>query len=388
MKKVILILVTCAFVMNINAQEKQENDSVSIVEVKASKRKMTKQERRDEWYENMRGKSDSFDQKVKKFVDKSETLINSYKDSMKMEIGIAEEKLKKQELSDAEFDSIKMKLSEKYATKINENVAQIEGDFSELLQQKINKTVRKSFYEKTEEERLRELKNQYRYVPWWNLNYYVGFSNFVDEFNLGSISDSPLRFSSSLEHTFEFKHTRRMNDFTSPFIYSFGLGVMFRDLHLGDNLEFTKNANNELSVATSPFNLDKSKMRLTYLTIPLELEYDFGKKNTKENLLDYKEVGKLRLAFGLYGGLKIGEMRKLKYDDSGNSITSKNRGDYGFNDFIFGGKLALKYNNWEVFVKKDFTDFHNSENFGNQGITFGIKLTNFISGGNWKKDKY
>ncbi len=112
------------------------------------------------------------------------------------------------------------------------------------------------------------------------------------------------------------------------------------------------------------------------MIVPFEIGHDFGKKEKMDNLLNYRHTGKNRLNFGIYAGLKVGEMRKLVDDENGRNI-NRNSSNFGFNDFIFGGEISYTRNNsWNFYIRKDFNSTLNSNVIPEQSFSVGIRLNN------------
>lgn len=323
---------------------------------------------------NAQNQNENLEKKVKEFSNEVEKIISTKKDSMKIEINKLEEEFKNGKISAEELNKKKEKISKTYSEKINTEIPKIEEKFSNLIQEKVNATVRKSFYEKSDEDRLKELQNQYQYRPWIGFSYGLGFSNFINDFDVSSINNSNLRFFNSSEVSFVAKYMDRFNDFTSPFHYSFGIGYREMNLKPNDNLMFDKDNQGNTILIPSAIDLQKSKIRVSYVTIPFEIGYDFGKKEKIDNLLDYRHTGKNRINFGVYAGLKVGEMRKLVDEENGKNI-SKDFTNFGFNDFIFGGEISYARNNsWNFYIRKDFNSTLNSNVIPTQSFSFGVKV--------------
>ena len=330
--------------------------------------------------------NEKLENKVKEFSNEVEKIITSKRDSMKIEINKLEEEFKNGRISVGELERKKEEVSKIYSEKINTEIPKIEEKFSNLIQEKVNATVRKSFYEKSNEERLKELQNQYQYRPWIGYLVGFGFSNLINDFDVSSINFGNLKFFNSSEVSFTFKYTDRFNDFTSPFHYSFGIGFREMNLKPNDNLFFNKDSEGNTILTNSAIDLHKSKIRVSYLTIPLEISYDFGKKEKIDNLLNYRHTGKNRLNFGIYAGLKIGEMRKLVDYENGKNI-NRNSSNFGFNDFVFGGEISYTRNNtFNFYLRKDFNSTLNSNVIPTQSFSFGIRINNISA--QFKGKKY
>jgi hypothetical protein len=103
--------------------------------------------------------------------------------------------------------------------------------------------------------------------------------------------------------------------------------------------------NKDYSLLVPPLNLDKTKLTITYLTVPLLLEFQFP-----GNL---KNSNRLRISVGVIGGLKLGSHTKVVYRVNGDKKKDKDHGDFNINAFRYGFTARVGYKNLNL-----FTDFY------------------------------
>ena len=89
-------------------------------------------------------------------------------------------------------------------------------------------------------------------------------------------------------------------------------------------------------------NIDRSKLTMTYLTVPLLFEFQFPGELSHSR--------RVRLSVGVIGGLKLGSHTKVVYYDNGNKRKDKNRDDFSINPFRYGFTARLGYKHVNVFA--------------------------------------
>lgn len=99
--------------------------------------------------------------------------------------------------------------------------------------------------------------------------------------------------------------------------------------------------NKDYSLLTPPINLDKTKLTITYLTVPLLLEFQFPGQ--------LKQSHRLRISFGVIGGLKLGSHTKVVYRVNGDRKKDKDHGDFNINSLRYGFTARVGYKNLNIF---------------------------------------
>lgn len=120
---------------------------------------------------------------------------------------------------------------------------------------------------------------------------------------------------------------------------STGLGLEFDNYRFSHNIILMDDSAKLYALTDTITNYKKNKMVVTWLTVPLILEFNVPTKDKNINL-----------GVGLLGAIRIGSHTKLVYDYKGNDIKDKSRGDYHMNWFRYGLTAQLGYGNMGVFV--------------------------------------
>jgi Outer membrane protein beta-barrel domain len=143
----------------------------------------------------------------------------------------------------------------------------------------------------------------------------------------------------------------------------------FNNYMLDGNFQFA-NTNRVTTVvpAAAGRNLEKSKLAVTTITLPLMPMLQFRGRNDKEGF---------HLGAGGFVGYRLGSRTKIKYQEEGNTKKDKDRGNYNLEDFQYGVQGLIGIRNVDLFVKYNLNDtFKNNRGPQAQTLSFGISLLN------------
>ena len=114
-----------------------------------------------------------------------------------------------------------------------------------------------------------------------------------------------------------------------------GLGFEFINYNLNGQNSIIKDPVTGVTVEYLPLNfgfITKSKINITYLTIPLLLEFHIPAGR-----------GKIHLSGGVIGGLKLWSNTKIKYTESGDKSKEKNKSDFNLSPLRWGVTARVGY---------------------------------------------
>ena len=115
-----------------------------------------------------------------------------------------------------------------------------------------------------------------------------------------------------------------------------GMGLEFNNFRFSKDITLKEDANGVIVADTkyidAGINLSKSKLTMTYLNVPLLLEFQ-------------APVGhdKIFISGGVVGGLKLGSHTKVVYDKGGNKQKDKNRDDFNLATLRYGFHARVGY---------------------------------------------
>ncbi|TNE76424.1 MAG: PorT family protein [Bacteroidetes bacterium] len=144
-----------------------------------------------------------------------------------------------------------------------------------------------------------------------------------------------------------------------------GLGFSFNSYAFRDNYTLYANADTVAATIDSLYNYSKNKLKATYLTVPLLLEFNTSANASKS----------FYLAAGVVGGVRIASKLKRKGEFDGKEFVQKEKGTYGLNSFKLDATARLGYGNWGCFASYSLLPmFDKGKTAEVYPINFGLTL--------------
>jgi hypothetical protein len=105
--------------------------------------------------------------------------------------------------------------------------------------------------------------------------------------------------------------------------------------------------------------VDSPKLRVGYITVPMGLRFKLSKKSS--------------LDLGGYLGYRLFTSQTHKYKTTEELVFLKRRGDYSFDDWVYGATLTLKIMDTRLMAKYNFSNLiKDNENFNTNLIMIGL----------------
>jgi hypothetical protein len=122
-----------------------------------------------------------------------------------------------------------------------------------------------------------------------------------------------------------------------------GLGLEMNNYRFSNNVSITKEARTIVPVdyAGTGINLDRTRLRTYYITVPLLLE--FQTKNQRKSQRAY-------FSAGVIGGLNIGSNARVVYRDNSRRYRDKVRDDYYLSPFRYGLTVRTGYRSLNLYA--------------------------------------
>ncbi|WP_294332364.1 outer membrane beta-barrel protein [uncultured Chryseobacterium sp.] len=302
-------------------------------------------------------------EKVDEYAKEIDAIIQEEKKLMEAELL----ELQSKNLDKAEFDKQKSLIADAYSQKIDQRIEALGFDMDSVIQKQVRYSLLNSDIASNEEVKQRLLK---KFRPTKDLSPYVsyGIMSLTND-KPDNALDTNLRYAGNFEFglkfNYQFGRTSRLGLIS-------GIGFSWRTLSIDNNMFVAKDAGSNVYLANYDKGLSKSKLRTGYIIVPLGLQYNFSKlKNAGMDVqyLDYSEG--FRIGANIYGGIKMSTNNIIK----GEGISNRDRSEYQVSPFIYGGQFTVSYNDFSIFVKKDFGNFFRNGNFQNdKALIFGIAL--------------
>lgn len=143
-----------------------------------------------------------------------------------------------------------------------------------------------------------------------------------------------------------------------------GMGLSFNNYRFQNPFTMKREQNMTVPVALDPENLSKTKLAVSYLTVPLLLEFQIPVNNNE---------GRLFINGGIIGGVKIGSHTKVKYGDN----KEKDRSGFNLNSFNYAATARIGYKDICLFAKYSLTPmFEDGKGPELTPFTIGISFLN------------
>ena len=174
----------------------------------------------------------------------------------------------------------------------------------------------------------------------------------------------------------------RRKPISEKFSFYYGAGFGFEKISLGDTVTLSSgyvndaNPNNifvepvAITSLPSGIQFDKNRLAVTYFDVPLDLR--FHPRGTQDGEGLFVGVGGIL-------GLRLNSHSKLKFDEGGETVIEKVKGEYNLNGVRYGVQARFGFRGVHIFYKQYFSDlFQDSVGAANPRMTtIGINVTGF-----------
>ena len=200
-----------------------------------------------------------------------------------------------------------------------------------------------------------------------------GFSSFLNENDFSTIEESPLNLYKSRYWEIGYTQKARLSANSSAVSLKYGLSLMIHNMKLDENQIFVKNGN-VTNFVDFDFELEKSKLRTTYLAVPVHLEFDFSKsRRTDEGQAIVRSQRSVRLGIGGFVGLPIRTKQVLEYKANGHNVEESQKGNFNVNQFAYGLSAYLGYKDFSFYSKLDLNSMFKNNTPEQNLVTFGVR---------------
>lgn len=290
---------------------------------------------------------------------------------MNQEISSINGELSSGTISDNEADTRKAEISTKYSEKINERIDLLEFDLDEITKKQVEYTILNTDVDKLTQEKIHQSMED-KYKP---KNEIVGFLSYgVMHFEDGNDEslNNHLGFGSGID--FGFLYHKQFNR-TSPFTFITGAYFSWRTMRFDDDYMINRAEDGNVSLVQYDKNLEKSKLRSTYVMVPVGIKYSFASLKKVNDEISYRNVDKgIGIGVNVYGGFRINQNNIVKGED----ISFREKGtNYNLNNFVYGAQATLSIDNINFFVRQDLSSYFKDNTFDDRkmlqfGINFGF----------------
>jgi len=352
---------------------------------------------------------ETFEAKAKAIAEKIESITKEEKMALKVELEEVNKELEAGTISKAQADEKKLQIAEIRSKNIETRVAVEQDKLKDLVQQKVdgkiaenndkNKFIitidfkgdndKDSIYFDGKNHKITYETSDSIYIDLSGMKksilkkrskgerrttsqfvFAAGVNNLVTD---GAVANSDFKYWGS--HFYEWGVTGNTRIFKNDNLLhlKYGVSLMYNNLRPTDNRVFVANGN-QTSLETFQYNLDDTRLRNVFMTFPLHLEFDFTKKTVSSAKNYFRTHQSIRLGIGGYSGFRIKSKQKLCFDVNGNDTSTKEKGNFNVNDFIYGVSTYIGYKETSLYLKYDLNPLFKNNAIDQNNISLGVRF--------------
>ena len=305
-------------------------------------------------------------------------IINEEKDALRREVETINKRLEKNEITQAEADTLKKAAAELHALNIENRLA--------IVDNKIALLIRNGEDEMSDRDKIELL--------FFNNGEIIGFdytprkrkydrrttSDFVLAFGLNnvitkgqSLEDSDFKIAGSRFAELGWAWKTRVFKNSNWLRIKYGFSFQFNGLKPTDNRYFVDTgATTELQTFSE--DLDKSKLRIDNLVFPLHFEFGPSKKIEKEDYFRYNTYNKIKIGVGGYAGFRLATRQKLKFNNDSEDVKQKLKANYNANNFIYGMSGYIGWRDMAIYAKYDLNTLFKDNRVEQRNVSLGVRF--------------
>lgn len=188
-----------------------------------------------------------------------------------------------------------------------------------------------------------------------------------------SLNDSDYRFGGSRFLELGWAWKTRVFKNTNFLRFTYGLSFQFNSLRPTGN-RFFVDEEGQTTLQDFEFDLDRSKLRVTNLVVPVHFEFGPSNKWEGDEYIRYSTRRRFKVGIGGYGGFNIGTRQKLVFREDGDRVRQKNRSDFNVNNLIYGLSSYIGWGNTSLYLKYDLNPLFNDDQPEQQNVSLGVRF--------------
>lgn len=315
----------------------------------------------------VQAQEETIPEKIERLEQQKEQIIAEEKEALRKTVESINEKLENKEITREEADRLKEEAAKKHALNIENRIAILENELEWLSRNENEKDDRTTRREEQKEKRNKEI--YYRTTT--HLLLAAGFNNALESGQ--NINDSDFKLAGSRFFEIGMAWRTRVFENSNWLRLRYGVSFQFNGLKPTDNRIFIEDGEN-IYLQEYPIELDKSKFRMDNLVVPVHFEFGPSRRVDTDSKTWFSTANKLKIGLGGFAGFNIGERQKLKYEENGEKVKRKLKGDHNTNDLIYGLSGYLGWGGTALYVKYDLNPIFKSPNPELHNISVGLRF--------------
>lgn len=309
-------------------------------------------------------------QKTEQLEQQKEQIIAEEKAALKKSLEAISLQMENSEISPAEADRLREESAKKHALNIENRLAIAENEIEWQLRNEEEITEKREKNIHSDKEKGEECTIHCNRTT-SQLVIAAGFNNALMDGQ--SLNDLDFKLGGSRFFELGIAWSTRVFDDSNWLRLRYGISFQFNGLKPTDNRYFVGDGNLTV-LEVYPLDLDKSKFKMDNLVIPLHFEFGPSNKSETDKGTWFYTDKKFKIGLGGFVGINIGERQKLKYEENGDNVKRKLKGDYNTNDLIYGLSGYIGWGNTSLYAKYDLNPIFKDPNVELNNISLGLRF--------------
>jgi hypothetical protein len=339
-----------------------------------------------------------FEIRAKAIADQIKKITDYEKNALKTEVDSIDKEVASGMIPKEKAEELKLSKAKVRATNIEKNVAIEENKLSQLVQDRVDGKVEVENVNKSKGARVtigdyndcndpnktivnltsmkvyqgqKDVENRQSKRTTTQFVFAFGANNLVTN---KQVANSDFKYWKSHFYEWGLTGNTRILKEDNLLHFKYGVSVMYNNLRATDERYFEKNGT-QTNLVISAVHLEESRFRNVYVMVPLHLEFDFTKKEIRDDVNYFKTHKSARIGIGGYAGFRVKSKQILCFDDaSGNDVEQKTKGNYNVNDFNYGLSTYFGYKATSIYLKYDLQPLFENNPVDQNNISLGLRF--------------
>lgn len=153
---------------------------------------------------------------------------------------------------------------------------------------------------------------------------------------------------------------------------NFGLSWLYQSFKIRGNYYYDRQGGDTQLVPYGQ-ELTKSKFRLHYLLLPVDLEWDFSKDGVHRNTSYFQNHENLYFGVGAFVGLLLDANQKVNYQQQGDTYKTIMRKDINVNLWTYGLSAHIGVKGWSLYARYSLAPLFTGNTTSEYPFMIGIR---------------
>ncbi|GGK54832.1 MULTISPECIES: hypothetical protein [Flavobacteriaceae] len=322
--------------------------------------------------------------RIKILKEQKDKITTEERDFLKTEVATILERLKNGEITEQKADSLKKAAARKRALNIENRTAILTNKISllernekgyyandEVISNEGISIAKNGTFVEIKSKENNQIK-RYDRRTYNEIVVAIGLNNAIIKGE--AFDDSPYKYLGSRFFELGWAWKTRVFKNTNFMRFKYGFSLQFNGLKPTDNRFFVQNGD-VTSLEVFEGNLNKSKLNITNLVMPIHFEFGPSKKTVNnDTYFRYSTYNQFKFGIGGYAGFNIGTRQKLKYTIDGDKGKDKIKQGYNASDLVYGLSSYVAFGSAAVYVKYDLSPIFKDQAIKQNNISLGIRF--------------